>query len=147
MSSFQTSENVAVLHSDLSLMPTRRKTWSSWNYQTLSNPTTGQSNIDRVSLTYNMNILQHIPTETVGDVLVTLNPLHEPDPATVQGRYTYAHPLYTRAAVKAQALLPKIQNRAGVSYTGALDQVRLPRRRPQQWPAGGRGASRGEAAF
>ncbi|KKY32140.1 putative amine oxidase [Diaporthe ampelina] len=78
-----------------------------------------KSNIDQVSLTYNMNILQHIPRSTFGDVLVTLNPLHEPDPKTVQGRYEYAHPLYNGDSVRAQALLAKIQNRRGISYAGA----------------------------
>ncbi len=87
LSSFHTSENTAVLHSDLSLMPARRKAWASWNYLTLSGAAAdGQPGTAQVSLTYDMNILQHIPAGTFGDVLVTLNPLHEPDPATVQGR-------------------------------------------------------------
>ncbi len=119
MSKFQTSENVAILHSDLSLMPRARNAWTSWNYLTKSSPLTGKGNIDQVSLTYNMNILQHIPTETFGDVLVTLNPLHEPRAETVQGRYSYTHPLYTPAAVRAQKLLPTIQNTRGISYAGA----------------------------
>ncbi|KAK0706710.1 FAD/NAD(P)-binding domain-containing protein [Lasiosphaeria miniovina] len=119
MSSFHTSENSAVLHSDLSLMPESRKSWSSWNYITKSSPLTGTGNIDQVCLTYNMNILQHIPREAFGDVLVTLNPLHEPDPNTVQGRYSYRHPLYTPAAIRAQQRLPDIQNKRGISYAGA----------------------------
>jgi len=119
MSSFKTSENHAVLHSDLSFMPKKREAWSAWNYLTISSPVTGTGNIDQVSLTYNMNILQHIPANTFGDVLVTLNPLHQPDPATVQGRYTYRHPLYTAKAVKAQKMLSKIQNKRGISYAGA----------------------------
>lgn len=119
LSNFKTSQNVAVLHSDLAHMPDSRKAWTSWNYLTLSTPWSGKSNIDQVSLTYNMNILQHIPTEPFGDVLVTLNPLFEPDPKTVQGRYQYAHPLYNSDSVRAQALLPKIQNTRGISYCGA----------------------------
>lgn len=119
MSCFHTSQNSAVLHSDLSLMPLSRKAWSSWNYLTRSSPRTGRDDIAQVSLTYNMNILQHIPRETFGDVLVTLNPLHEPDPSTVQGRYNYAHPLYNAAAIRAQKLLPRIQNKRGISYAGA----------------------------
>ena len=115
---FRTSDNVAVLHSDTSLMPQSRRAWSSWNYLTRSSPQTGR-NIDQVSLTYNMNILQHIPREQYGDVLVTLNPLHQPDPSTVQGTYIYAHPLYTPAAIKAQDRLDYIQNTRGISYAGA----------------------------
>lgn len=119
LSSFETSQNTAVLHSDLAHMPTNRRAWTSWNYMTLTSPETGKSNIDQVSLTYNMNILQHIPREPFGDVLVTLNPLHEPDPNSVQGRYEYTHPLYNVESVRAQAQLPRIQNRRGISYCGA----------------------------
>lgn len=117
LSGFQTSKNTAVLHSDLSLMPRSRKAWSSWNYITESSATS--SNVDQVCLTYNMNILQHIPETTFGNVLVTLNPLHDPDPDTVQGRYTYSHPLYNTAAIRSQSLLPRIQNTRGISYCGA----------------------------
>ncbi|TEA17645.1 Cytochrome c oxidase assembly protein COX11 [Colletotrichum sidae] len=119
LSAFKTSENSVVLHSDLSHMPKSTKAWSSWNYLTLSSPSTGKQNIDQVSLTYNMNILQHIPRETFGDVLVTMNPLHQPNPDTIQGSFTYRHPLYTPAAVRAQKLLPRIQNKRGISYAGA----------------------------
>ncbi|KAH7347840.1 amine oxidase [Plectosphaerella cucumerina] len=119
LGAFATSENKVVLHSDLSLMPSRPKAWSSWNYLTRSSPSTGRRNIDQVSLTYNMNILQHIPRETFGDVLVTMNPLHEPDSASVQATFTYRHPLYTPEAVRAQNALADIQNTRGISYAGA----------------------------
>jgi len=117
LSGFKTSQNTAILHSDLSLMPKRREAWSSWNYITKSSVTS--SNVDQVCLTYNMNILQHLDPATFGDVLVTLNPLHMPDPELVQGRYTYAHPLYTAQAIRSQTLLDRIQNTRGISYCGA----------------------------
>jgi predicted NAD/FAD-binding protein len=117
LSGFQTSKNNVVLHSDLSLMPRSRRAWSSWNYITESSATS--SNIDQVCLTYNMNILQQIPELTFGHVLVTLNPLHDPDPASVQGRYTYSHPQYNTTAIRSQSLLPRIQNTRGISYCGA----------------------------
>ncbi|KAK1458379.1 amine oxidase [Colletotrichum cuscutae] len=119
LSAFQTSENSVILHSDITHMPASEKAWSSWNYLTLSSPSTGKQNIDQVSLTYNMNIIQHIPRETFGDVLVTMNPLHQPNPDTIQASFTYRHPLYTPAAVRAQKLLPRIQNKRGISYAGA----------------------------
>ncbi|KAK4102577.1 FAD/NAD(P)-binding domain-containing protein [Parathielavia hyrcaniae] len=119
LENFHTTENVAVLHSDTSLMPRCRKAWSSWNYLTTSAPPKDEANIDNVCVTYNMNILQHIPRDIFGDVLVTLNPLHEPDPATVQGRFMYRHPLYTPEAVRAQQRLDSIQNQRGISYAGA----------------------------
>ncbi|KAI0124877.1 hypothetical protein BJ170DRAFT_635438 [Xylariales sp. AK1849] len=118
MSQFKTSENTAVLHSDLGHLPVRQDSWSAWNYLTLSDPWTGRD-IDKVSLTYNMNILQHIPRKPFGDVLVTLNPIQEPKEETVQGRYSYSHPLYSPATIRAQDRLPRIQNKRGISYAGA----------------------------
>jgi len=117
--SFRTSQNEAVLHSDASLMPRSPTARSSWNYLTKSAWPKGQGNINQVCVTYNMNALQHIPREAFGDVLVTLNPLHEPDPKTVQGRYNYRHALYTPAAIRAQQRLDTIQNTRGISYAGA----------------------------
>lgn len=117
LSNFKTSQNEAVLHSDLTHMPRNRKAWSSWNYMTLS--ANAKSDADQVSLTYNMNILQHIPRKQFGDVLVTLNPLHPPNDALTQGRFKYSHPIYTPEAVRAQELLSGIQNRRGISYAGA----------------------------
>ena len=130
MSSFKTSKNTAVLHSDRSvcikittsptqntdtmkLMPKRYVAWSSWNYITTSpSPNT----VPSVCLTYWMNLLQHIPS-LYGMVLVTLNPLHPPKSA--QGSWTYHHPLYNAAAIRSQKLLPRIQNTRGISYAGA----------------------------
>ncbi|KID88835.1 amine oxidase [Metarhizium guizhouense ARSEF 977] len=117
LSCFQTSQNEAVLHSDLTLMPRNRKAWSSWNYLTLSS--SSKTNVDQVSLTYNMNILQHIPREPFGDVLVTLNPLHRPRAALTKARFFYSHPLYTPTTVRAQKFLRHIQNKRGISYAGA----------------------------
>jgi predicted NAD/FAD-binding protein len=118
LNAFDTSENIAVLHSDTSLMPRRRNAWSAWNLLFESGEDQNNED-DTICLTYNMNFLQHIPPEVFGDVLVTLNPIAEPDPDTVQGRWTYNHPLYTSEAVQAQKLLPRIQNTRGLSYCGA----------------------------
>lgn len=117
LSAFKTSPNIAFLHSDTSLLPQRRKAWAAWNYLTLSKGYPSAQKIDQVCLTYNMNILQHIPTRTFGDVLVTLNPLHRPK--EIQGEYRYEHPLYTVQAMEAQRRLPSIQGRRGVYYAGA----------------------------
>ena len=115
LGAFSTSSNTAILHSDMSLLPKRRLAWAAWNYLTLSNsPKAGEvpmskikgsRNIDQVCLTYNMNILQHIPTNVFGDVLVTLNPLHRPVENSIQGEYKYEHPLYTIKAMEAQKKL------------------------------------------
>lgn len=73
----------------------------------------------QVSLTYNMNILQHIHPSRFGHVLVTLNPLTQPHSSTVQGEWVYEHPLYTPDAIGAQRLLPGIQGKRGITFAGA----------------------------
>nr|OQO17377.1 hypothetical protein B0A51_15528 [Rachicladosporium sp. CCFEE 5018] len=117
-STFETSQNICYLHSDLSLMPRRRATWTAWNYLIQSVPSKLSSPAG-VSLTYNMNILQHLPESRHGPVLVTMNPPHAPDPAKTQGKFIYRHPLYTIEAVQAQKRLEQVQNARGVSYAGA----------------------------
>ncbi|KAF2762220.1 amine oxidase-like protein [Pseudovirgaria hyperparasitica] len=127
LSAFATTPNTAYLHSDLTLMPTRRNTWAAWNYLTTTpspkslpdNPAHAPAGaLSKVSLTYNMNILQHIPASH-GDILVTLNPPHPPAPALTQATYEYAHPLYNPAMVAAQERLAEIQGTRGVWYAGA----------------------------
>lgn len=125
LAGFQTTVNTAVLHSDLSLMPRRRAAWSAWNLMTRSlhdvaRTTEGEeAKDDAVCLTYNMNILQHLPVSEVGDVLVTLNPVESPNPQTVQGTWTYHHPLYNERMIQSQKALPSIQNTRNISYCGA----------------------------
>ncbi|GAM84472.1 hypothetical protein ANO11243_024680 [Dothideomycetidae sp. 11243] len=118
LSNFKTTKNIAYLHSDLSLMPRRRQAWTAWNYLTTSSPSQLQHPAG-VSLTYDMNLLQHLPEHKFGNILVTLNPPHVPESGTIQGKYIYHHPLYTPAAVRAQKELHEIQNVEGFSYAGA----------------------------
>lgn len=74
-------------------MPKREKVWASWNYLTTS-PDERKSG--SMCLTYWMNRLQpFIKKEIYGDVFVTMNPLHEPEPSTVLGEWQYTHPLYS----------------------------------------------------
>lgn len=106
-------DNTAVLHTDTNLMPQRKQAWASWNYMQKRDGA-GQS---AISLTYWMNTLQPLPTET--PVLVTLNPETQPDPAQVLEVETYAHPVFDEAAVQAQTRMPDIQGRGGIWYAGA----------------------------
>jgi len=118
---FQTSRNVAILHSDLRLMPKRRLARSSWNFMTESPfpPSKETTNVSKICLTCNMNVLQHIPEKEYGPVLVTLNPLVPPDPRLVQGIWEYSHPRYSPVAIRSQRRLGEIQNTRGISYCGA----------------------------
>ncbi|KAK7189303.1 amine oxidase [Paraphaeosphaeria sporulosa] len=141
LGAFETTPNIAYLHSDLSvssprqyfhdvrsnehqLMPKRREAWAAWNYLTHSQPPSkstdsSSGNLQSVCLTYNMNILQSLPKSTFDDVLVTLNPATPPSPALTQATYEYRHPLYNSRMVAAQEHLEQIQGKRGVWYAGA----------------------------
>ena len=58
-------ENLTSLHTDASLMPAYRAAWASWNYRIPKN------DMDRVALTYNMNLLQSLSSKDT--FCVTLN--------------------------------------------------------------------------
>jgi len=125
LSAFTTTQNEVVLHSDPSLMPTRRKAWAGLNYATQTSKLRGYTNVDEVSLTYNMNVLQRIPKEPFGNVFVTLNPLQKPQKSLTHGWYYYSHPRHTLKSMRAQNHLPSIQNKRGISYAGAWTKYGL----------------------
>jgi predicted NAD/FAD-binding protein len=95
--------NRALLHRDPRLMPRHHRVWASWNYFA-ERQTAGDT---AVSVTYWMNRLQSLPTRT--PVLVSLNPLTEPDPSLVDAELSYSHPVYDRTALRAQRALRQIQ--------------------------------------
>ncbi len=105
--------NRAWLHTDTSLMPRTRATWSAWNYAADA----AQSGQGRVSVTYWLNRLQPLPFTT--PVLVSLNPLREPDPATVIRTLDYEHPVFDDSAMRAQSLLREHQGSRFTWFAGA----------------------------
>ena len=106
--------NRAVLHTDASLMPRRRRAWAAWNYQRAADTPREQA---AVCLHYWLNQLQPLPFTT--PVIVSLNPVVAPRPELVHGEYDYAHPVFDRAAIAAQHDLPALQGQAHTWYCGA----------------------------
>ena len=105
--------NRAVLHTDPSVLPRRRRAWAAWNYER------GASGGDapQVCLHYLLNRLQPLPWTQ--PVIVSLNPVRPIDPAAVLGTYEYAHPVFDEAALAAQAQLGAIQGAQRTWYAGA----------------------------
>ncbi len=113
LGAIQYQSNRAVLHTDASVLPARRKAWASWNYE--RGP--GGPDEARVCLHYLLNMLQPLPWRQ--PVVVSLNPVREIDPATVVGDYDYAHPVFDLAAIRAQARMPAIQGQKATWFAGA----------------------------
>ncbi|MCG4454262.1 FAD-dependent oxidoreductase [Pseudomonas sp. MMS21-TM103] len=89
------ADNDVVLHSDTRLLPKRPLAWASWNYR-LGGPSNQPA-----AVTYNMNILQGIQSDTT--FCVSLNQTALIDPTKILARYRYAHPQYSLAGMAAQA--------------------------------------------
>jgi len=103
--------NEAVLHSDVGLLPRRRRAWASWNYHLLDEPA-AQSTV-----TYHMNRLQNLSADR--QYCVTLNHTAAIDPDQVIRRIRYAHPVFTPAGEAAQRRHGEISGRNRTTYCGA----------------------------
>lgn len=104
-------DNEAVLHTDTRVLPRSRKAWAAWNVHV---PAAGG---DACTVSYCMNLLQSIRAPQT--FCVTLNGSDRIDPGRVLRRMHYAHPVYTHAAVAAQARRDEIQGRRRTWFAGA----------------------------
>lgn len=105
--------NRAVLHRDASLMPARRRVWSSWNFIGDPNPVGD----DRLCVTYWMNHLQSLPTDD--PLLLTLNPVREPAAGSILREFAYAHPYFDTDALATQPHLWSLQGHRNTWYCGS----------------------------
>ena len=104
-------ENRALLHTDASVLPRRRRAWASWNYRAPSEA--GRP----VAVTYNMTRLQGLPTDTA--YCVSLNLEDQIDKRRVIASFDFQHPLFDRAAVAAQARHAEVSGTDRIHYCGA----------------------------
>ena len=100
--SFAYRPNDVILHTDTSVLPVSRLGHASWNYYL------PKVQLDRVAVTYHMNILQGIKSPET--FLVSLNMDHLIDPKKVIKKIPYSHPVYNQAAVLAQGLWSSVSN-------------------------------------
>ncbi len=122
----RTQPNEAVLHTDTHLMPRNPRAWAAWNFERASrrqaragsSTAQGQDSKDLpVCLHYWLNRLQPLPFAQA--VLVSLNPIEAPAPATVLGRYAVDHPVFDHQALQAQQALPSLQGQDRIWFAGA----------------------------
>jgi predicted NAD/FAD-binding protein len=110
-------DNEAVLHTDSSLLPRRRAVRASWNYH-LGKLTDGHGERPRrTRLTYWMNNLQAIDSDT--DFCVTLNRNERIDPERIVEVVNYSHPAFTPDGVAAQQRHGEISGVRRTHYCGA----------------------------
>ena len=111
-------KNRAILHTDTDFLPSTERCWAAWNYTAKSGATpTAQQH---VSVNYLINRLQPLPEEFKStQIIVSLNPLTDPDPKLVHEEIHYSHPVFDMRAVQAQKELPLIQGNSSIWYCGA----------------------------
>jgi predicted NAD/FAD-binding protein len=113
LSPFSYQENIAVLHTDPTVMPKTRRAWSSWNYRIDKTKHAGLA----PSTVYWMNSLQQVSRKK--DYFVNINGEEAIDPARVLRRIVYTHPVYTVAAQQAQKELPRLNEEGPVYFCGS----------------------------
>ena len=109
---FGYSSNVAILHTDDSVLPQSPGGRASWNYRMASCDPPDQTTV----VTYWMNRLQGL--ESGQEFLVTLNDAERIRPDRVHAVMNYEHPIYTLESVRAQTRLDVLATDRTV-YAGA----------------------------
>ena len=114
LSAIRYQANVAVLHTDASVLPARPKAWAAWNYERSASAAQEST---RVCLHYLLNRLQPLPFQQ--PVVVSLNPVSTIAPERIVGQYDYAHPVFDLAAIEAQKRVPLLQGQQHTWFAGA----------------------------
>ena len=111
LTAFPYEKNVAILHTDTSLLPRTRGCWASWNYRV-----TGEADAP-ASVTYNMNMLQGIRSRNV--YCVTLNGESQIASDRILRRFVYHHPVFTTRRAEAQTRHAELITDNRTSFCGA----------------------------
>lgn len=112
LGAFPYADNDVVLHTDESMLPTRRRAWASWNYRIPERRT------DAATVTYNMTTLQGLRSRDT--FCVTLNDPGGMNKNSVCFRTRYRHPQYSAAGFRAQGRHAEISGREHrTHYAGA----------------------------
>jgi uncharacterized protein len=106
--------NLAVLHTDTSVLPQRKSAWAAWNYERAA---IAQQESTSVCLHYWLNRLQPLPFEQT--LIESLNPVRPIAHDKVLAEFDYSHPVFDAAAIAAQSRVPDMQGVHNTWYCGA----------------------------
>ena len=105
---FKYVENVAILHSDESLMPKKKRAWSSWN---------SISDGKNTCITYWLNKLQNL--ETTKNYFLTLNPIYKLNDNFIIKKINFTHPYLNHENTLLQKKLHSIQGKKRTWFCGS----------------------------
>ncbi|WP_117234381.1 NAD(P)/FAD-dependent oxidoreductase [Vibrio maerlii] len=106
--------NEVILHTDTELLPKRTAAWAAWNYKLEGK---AGEEFQLPTLTYDMNILQHI--ESNHTFCVSLNCSDKINPDKVLRTFVYDHPVFTTQSLKAQQRKEEINGVNKTWFCGA----------------------------
>ena len=111
LKNFSYKKNLAIIHTDETVMPKNRKSWCSWN------SAIDQNNLNQNSVTYWLNLLQNLNINT--DIFLTLNPFFKIDEKKIIKKVSFTHPYYNQEALDSQKHLKSIQNKKNILFCGS----------------------------
>ena len=111
LANFKYKNNIAIIHTDESLMPKNKKAWSSWN------SSVNKDNTSETSITYWLNLLQNLKTNK--NIFLSLNPFLKIDPKKIISKVKFTHPYYDKEALENQNRLKNIQNKKNLLFCGS----------------------------
>ena len=114
LSAIRYQRNLAVLHTDTSVLPTKKMAWAAWNYERAENAGNESA---QVCLHYLLNLLQPLPFSQ--SVIVSLNPLRDIARNRIMGEFDYEHPVFDLAAIQAQSDIASLQGQNNTYFCGA----------------------------
>lgn len=108
LKNFSYQENIATVHTDISVMPKLKTNWSSWNFLMRDN---------KAYTVYYMNRLQRISDKV--DFFVNINGEEFIDSKKIISKINYTHPVFDLAAVEAQRKMDALNKEGNLFFTGS----------------------------
>jgi len=109
LKTFTYNSNIAVLHTDEDVMPTIKKTWSSWNHIIESDM--------RTSTVYWMNRLENLDSQK--NYFVSINPVSAIKEDKIIKKLEYMHPNFSVENFSLQGKLQELNKNTKVFFAGA----------------------------
>ena len=111
LSKFKYRENIAVIHTDESIMPNNKDIWSSWN------SSVDKNNVENNSITYWLNLLQNLGFNK--NIFLTLNPNFKINEDKIFKKVNFTHPYFDQSALDNQDKLKNLQNKKNLLFCGS----------------------------
>ena len=111
LSKFKYKENIAVIHTDESIMPNNKDIWSSWN------SCVDKNYVEKNSITYWLNLLQNLDFDK--NIFLTLNPNFKINEDKILKKVNFTHPYFDQSALDNQDKLKNLQNKKNLLFCGS----------------------------